>query len=372
MFRSTLIGILFAFFYGEDALAQNTLPHDIELQINERILEGHHQGLIIGYLDQSGTKYYGFGKVSPTSGAVPTENSVFEIGSLTKGFTALLIADLGLDINENLDVYVPELKGISEQIGKPITMESLLTHTAGLRRDPTNVTRNDANRYSDYSVADLEEFLRGYTDGEFKPQYSYSNVGFAVLEHAIEKKTGATYEALLADHVFQELGMTNTYINVPISAQERMVTGFNRGRTPDAIDTGLFPAMGGVLSTARDMLAYLNVHIGLEPSRLNSAAIQTHQQIYQDEKYTLSSGWRIMKRPETEQTIYHFSGGTNGFRSFVAFDRDNQKAVVVLVSGSGWFSDLGFKLLDPTYPLNDPDPVDPPSFWERFLEWLAS
>jgi len=78
-----------------------------------------------------------------------------------------------------------------------------------------------------------------------------------------------------------------------------------------------------------------------------------------------------MSRPETGQTIYHFSGGTNGFRSFVAFDKDNQKAVVVLVSGSGWFSDLGFKLLDPTYPLNDPDPVEPPSLWGRFRQWLA-
>lgn len=371
MLRSIVwAGLSVCCFMG-NAVAQPALPADIEYQIKERIAEGHHQGVMIAYLDQSGVQYHGFGQVSLKESTAPDENSIFEIASLTKGFTALLIADLGVDVEESLDAYIPELTRVSEKTGQPVTIESLLTHTAGLPRDASNVRRNDSNRYFDYTVADLKTFLTSPPSQFGAPEYRYSNVGFAVLEHAIEERTGSTYEELLDERVFQKLGLTSTYTHYPENTDATIVTGFNMGKTTEAIDTGQFPAMGGLQTTAKDMMIYLGAQIGLVSTRLAPAIERTHDVIYRSDERTLTSGWRVLDRPETDQTIYHFSGGSNGFVSFAAFDKDNQKAVVVLVSGRGWFSDLGFKLLDPTYPLRDPGPAKKASIWERLASWFS-
>jgi hypothetical protein len=94
----------------------------------------------------------------------------------------------------------------------------------------------------------------------------------------------------------------------------------------------------------------------LVPNPLSAAIEKTLVELFSDDETTLSLGWRIYRNEESGKTIYHFTGGSTGFVSFAAFDPTNQKAVVVLVNGTRWFSDLGFKVLDSTYPLKDPGP----------------
>lgn len=363
--ESIFLGAIFIFQASFAAPVEQELPGDIRGQTQKRIDDGHHLGTVIGVIDKSGTRYYGFGRKSLASDAVPDEDSIFEIASITKCFTAVLIAELELDgkvsVAEPIDHYLPVFKRILKDSDRTITLESLMTHTSGLPRNPPNTDPNDDDRYKNYSVNDLQAFLGNYSIDSSPSGYHYSNAGLIVLEHAIETKLGATYEKLMDNRVLRVLGMNDTYFTVPLEKADKLVTGFRDGAATDALDVGQFPAMGGLRTTAKDMLTFLGAQVGLIPTSLSPAIAATHDERYVDDDRAISLGWRILRREESGKTIYHFSGGSNGFVSFAAFDLENQKAVIVLVNGRGWFSDLGFRLLDPTYPLNDPGPPVKPS-----------
>ena len=341
------------------AATQEQLPSDVCQQIQERINEGYHLGTVIGVIDETGSRYYSFGKMSLATDVEPDENSIFEIGSITKCFTALLVADLELDgklsVSDPIDKYVPVFRDAMKGSDQTITLESLMTHTSGLPRNPLNTDPNDDDRYRNYSVGDLQSFLENYSVGSSEAGYSYSNAGILILEHAIETKLGKSYEELMTSRVLVELGMNDSFFDVPEERADDIVIGFRDGVETDAVDVGMFPAMGGLRSTAKDMLTFLGAQIGLIPTSLSDAILATHDERYADEDMVLSLGWRISHREESGRTIYNFTGGTTGFVSFAAFDLENQKGVVVLVNGRRWFSDLGFRILDSTYPLNDPD-----------------
>ncbi len=336
------------------------LPADIRVQAQERIDEGFHLGTVIGVIDRSGRRFYGFGQTSMTDGTLPDKHSIFEIASITKGFTAILVADLEIDglvsTTAPIGRYVPTLRRADTDAAQYITLERLLTHTAGLPRNPTNTDDNDDDRYKNYSTEDLETFLSNWTIYPATPSYSYSNAGLMVVEHAIESEIGRTYEELMEERVLDKLRMHDTFFTVPKKKRDRLVTGFRNGVSTTEMDVGQYPAMGGLRSTADDMLTYLGAHIGLVPNPLNSAIDKALVERFSDGEITLTLGWRISRNEESGKTIYHFTGGSTGFVSFAAFDPVNQKAVVVLVNGTRWFSDLGFKVLDPTYPLKDPGP----------------
>ena len=334
------------------------LPADIRVQAQERIDEGFHLGTVIGVIDRSGRRFYGFGQTSMTNGTLPDKHSIFEIASITKGFTAILVAVLEIDgrvsTTAPIGRYVPTLRRADTDAAQYITLERLLTHTAGLPRNPTNTDDNDDDRYKNYATKDLETFLSNWIIYPATPSYSYSNVGLMIVEHAIENEIGRTYEDLMEERVLDKLHMHDTFFTVPKEKRDRLVTGFRNGVPTTEMDVGQYPAMGGLRSTADDMLTYLGAHIGLVPNQLSSAIDKTLVERFSDGEITLSLGWRISRNEESGKTIYHFTGGSTGFVSFAAFDPVNQKAVVVLVNGTRWFSDLGFKVLDPTYPLKDP------------------
>ena len=336
------------------------LPADIRVQAQERIDEGFHLGTVIGVIDRSGRRFYGFGRTSIADSTLPDKHSIFEIASITKGFTAILVADLEIDkrisTTAPISRYVPTLRREDGDATQYITLERLLTHTAGLPRNPSNTDDDDDDRYKNYSTEDLKAFLSNWTINPAAPSYSYSNAGLMVVEHAIENEIGRTYEELMGERVLDKLGMSDTFFTVPKEKRDRLVTGFREGVSTTEMDVGHYPAMGGLRSTADDMLTYLGAHIGLVSNPLQPAIDKTLDERFSDGEITLSLGWRISRNEESGKTIYHFTGGSTGFVSFAAFDRGNQKAVVVLVNGTRWFSDLGFNLLDHTYPLQDPEP----------------
>ncbi len=335
----------------------NELPEDVNHQAQVRIDTGYHLGTVIGIIDNNGSRFYGFGQMSLTDHKKPNKNSIFEIGSLTKPFTTLLLAALEtegkMDFNEPVKNYVPALRNAIGNNGKSSTLKNLVTHTAGLPRNPDNTRRDDSNRFADYTVQDLNEFLSTYSFEGGTPEYSYSNLGFLILEHAIENELKSSYETLLQEKILDRLNLNDTHFDVPNSKRQRLVAGFRAGEITDEVNLGEFPAMGGLKSTAEDMLRFLGAQIGLVPSNLHKPIKLIQSEVYSDDEISMSLGWEILKREESGKTIYKFSGGTNGFVSFMAFDAEAQIGVVVLVNGTRYFSDLALKILDPTYPLRD-------------------
>lgn len=340
------------------ALDAASLAHDIALQTQARIDQGYHLGTVIGVLDERGARYYGFGQLSLTDSTKPDADTLFELGSVTKTFTSTLLADLHLrgelDMRGPIERYLPVTGPVVADSKRTFTLEALSTHTAGLPRNPHNLDPNDDHRFRDYSREDLDAFLSEFTFESPPGEYSYSNVGFMVLEHAIETHMNTSYESLIQDRIARPLKMADTHFHVPDGKRARLATPYRNGQHTDEIDVGQFPAMGGLRSTARDMLTYLGAHLGLRSSPVSEAMRATHQERLDRGDTATALGWEILKRSESGKTIHYYKGGTNGFVSFAGFDLDNRIGVVVLCNGTRWFSDLGFRLLDPAYPLATP------------------
>ena len=118
------------------------------------------------------------------------------------------------------------------------------------------------------------------------------------------------------------------------------------------MDIGEFQAMRGLRSTAEDMLKFSGAQLGMYPNSLSDAIKETHKSYFEDDNNVMGLGWEILKRKESGKTIYYHKGGTPGFVSFAGFNLEDQIGVVDLINGRRYFSDLGFILLDPTYPLS--------------------
>ena len=342
---------------------QKGLPSDIEKETQNRIDIGYHLGTVIGIIDKDGTRYYGFGQMSLTDSLKPDRNSIFEIGSIAKTFTTALLADLELsgeiEINSSIEEYMPVFKQISAKSKRTITLEDLINHTSGLARNPTNVTIDDSNRYHDYSVDNLKEYLSSITIKDSIKSYLYSNLAYLVLENTIESKMGTSYESLLQERILGVLDMNDSHFVVPNKMRNRLVIPYADGKHETELDMGKFPAGGGLKSTAKEMLRFLEAQLGLHTTTLDKALKMTQVERFSNNngKYglefegKLGLAWEILERKESGKTIHLHRGGSNGFRSFAGFNLEDQIGVVVLTSGRRWYSDLGLKILDPTYPL---------------------
>lgn len=354
-FRFLIFFIILITFSRCDTKPKQDLPDDIKKETQVRIDKEYHLGTIIGIIDKDGTRYYSFGQKSLSDDSKPDENSIFEIGSVTKTFTSSLLSDLNLkgeiNIKDSIQTYLPIFKNVVAKNNKIITLENLSTHTSGLPRDPLNMDVNDDYRYRDYSIEKLNEFLSSYTLDTIPNTYSYSNLGVVIIEQAIEAKMNKTYESLITERVTNVLEMYDTEFKVSKDNRSRYVTGYKKGKETDELDTGEFQAMGGLRSTAKDMLKFLGAQLGMQPTSLDDAIKETHKIRFKDDNHVMGLGWEILERKESGKTIYYHKGGTNGFVSFAGFNLEDQIGVVVLINGRSYFSDLGFKLLDPTYPL---------------------
>ncbi len=334
---------------------QKKLPTGIVKELQNRIDTGYHLNTVIGIIDKNGTRFYNYGQMSLTDSLKPNENSIFEIGSVAKIFTTALLADLELnkeiEISNSINQYMPVFEQVLKNNNRTITLEDLINHTSGLPRNPTNVNRDDSNRYSDYSKADLIEFLSSYTVDSSTKKYLYSNLAYLVLENAIENKTGKSYESLMNEKIWGTLGMNDSYFTVPDAKRDRLVTPYRSGVHVEELDMGEFPAGGGIKTTAKEMIRFIAAHLGIYSTTLDPALKLTHEERFSNDEENLGLGWAILKREDSGKTIHYHKGGTNGFVSFAGFNLEDQIGVVVLASGHRWYSDLGFKILDPTYPL---------------------
>ena len=338
---------------------QLELPKDIKAQTQSRIDKGYHLGTIIGIIDEHGTRYYRFGQMSLMDESVPDEHSIFEIASITKPFTATLLANMQLnneiDISNPIEEYLPIFKEVYRNSNRMATLADLINHTSGLPRNPTNADREDSNRYGDYSIEDLNDYLSNFKIVDSTRTYKYSNLAYLVLEHAMETQLGTTYEALVENRVLNALNMNDSHFVVPEEKRNRLATPYRSGKEIEELNMGVFPAGGGLKSTAKDMLRFLEAQLGMRVSSLDAAIQMTQEERFSNGKETLGLAWSIMKRKESGKTFIYHKGGSKGFVSFAGFNPEDRIGVVVLVNGTRWFSDLGFKILDPSYPLSTPE-----------------
>jgi CubicO group peptidase (beta-lactamase class C family) len=341
-------------------VAQAELTDDqIKSILRERIdVAKKSVGIVVGLIDDKGTRIVSYGKPSQDSTQTVNGDSVFEIGSVTKVFTATLLADMversELSLDDPISKFLPASVKAPTHNGKEITLRLLSSQVSGLPRMPGNFAPKDQNNpYADYSVEQMYAFLSGYTltrdPGE---QYLYSNLGVGLLGHILALRSRMDYETLVRTRILQPLKMSDTAIELTSGMRARLATGHNQNLKPVANwDLPTLAGAGALRSTVNDLLKFVAANLGLTNSPLSTAMQKTHQPQHETGTPGLEVGlgWHILRKFDAE-IVWH-NGGTGGYHSFVGLDKKKRKGVVVLSNSTNDIDDIGRHLLESQYPL---------------------
>ena len=338
-------------------------PPDAEIRalLAERIDKLHRGvGIAVGVVDANGRRFINYGSFAVDDPRPITNQTIFEIGSVTKVFTSLILADMAQRGEVSLDDPVskclpPEVR-VPERGGKKITLLDLATQSSGLPRMPGNFAPKDpSNPYADYGVDRLYAFLSGYElTRDIGEKYEYSNLGVGLLGNALARRAGMEYEALVRARITGPLKMESTAITLTPGLQQRLAHGHNDTRAPVANwDLTSLAGAGALRSDSADMLTFLAANLGLVQSPLAKAmaAMTATRRPGPVKEIEIGLNWHITHRGERE-IVWH-NGGTGGYRTWVGYDPKARVGVVALsnLSNTVGVDDLGMHLIDPTAPM---------------------
>jgi D-alanyl-D-alanine-carboxypeptidase/D-alanyl-D-alanine-endopeptidase len=353
--------------------AASPVPSDDEIRriIAERV-DTHRQsvGIVVGVIEPAGRRIVVYGSGAKGDTRPLDGDTVFEIGSITKVFTSLLLADAAqrgeLALTDPVAKFLPGTVKVPER-GRAITLQDLATHTSGLPRLPTNFQPKDmANPYADYSVEQMYGFLSGYElTREVGALYDYSNFGAGLLGHALSRRAGVDYEALVRARITNPLGMKSTSIALSPEMRSRLAAGHGPALEPvQNWDLPTLAGAGALRSTANDMLTFLAAASGLVSTPLDKAfaTMLAARRATPSAGLEIGLGWHVLKGPATE-IVWH-NGGTGGYRTWVGYEPRSRVGVVVLANAGtpAGPDDIGRHLLVRASPLlqNFPAPPQPP------------
>lgn len=345
--------ILFLLLISISMNAQFT--EEIKASIQERVDLEYTPSIAVGIIDSSGMHFYNYGKTKNEDGKNVDERTIYEIGSISKVFTSLLLAEMVAEEKMNLDdpiekylpnVQVPDYKGIK------ITLKHLATHNSGLPRLPVNLNLGEDpdNPYAHYDEKMLFDFLGKYKlSSEPGTKHEYSNLGAGLLGYILTKESGMSLEDLFQKKVGDRLKFENTVTTLSASQKENLAIGHMGGDIVSNWDYQDALAGGGAFkSNVVEMLSFLKLQLLLDGNELSSAVKSTQKlQAHVDTKMGL--GWHFFK-----DNIRWHNGGTGGYKSFCGIDLEKNRGVVVLTNSTYSADDLGLHLLDESEKLQKP------------------
>jgi D-alanyl-D-alanine-carboxypeptidase/D-alanyl-D-alanine-endopeptidase len=322
------------------------IPPKVTNFILNDVVNKSKAALVVGLIDPNGTKVYSFGNISKANNMPVNGSTIFNIDSITKTFTTLVLADMVnqgiVNLNDPIEKYLPANVKVPQYNGTKITLENLATHTSGLPFMPSNIWINNTigTINPNYNEAQLYEGLANTTLSS-KPgtKFLYSDFGMGLLGHILSLKEGVPYEQLVKHRILDVLGMNDTKITLSHNdIKYRFPVGHQNG---SEIQTPKIPSViagaGGLRSTANDLLKYLSANTGLLHTKLDgSIALQhliQHPGILPNPmNYStfIALGWAVLTNFGTE-TLTH-TGSINGWNANVGFIPTKHIGVVSLCS----------------------------------------
>ncbi len=358
--------LLFSLFCAVQT-AQAQSSNEILQNLRERVEVGKtNQSIVVALIDEKGTQFVSYGKTNRSAAAKDSdENTVFEIGSLTKVFTATLLAEAfrrgEVKLDDPISKFLPQNVKTPMRGDRQITLLDLATHTSGLPRMPSNfASKNPANPYADYTVAQMYDFLSSYElPRDIGKQYEYSNFGTTLLGHILSLRRKMSYEGLVKARILQPLKMDDTTITLSPALKQRTAQGFDaNGEAVSLWDFGGLGGAGALRSTAKDMAKFIAANIGLTKTDLSADFIEARKPLREvSAKMKIGLSWYILPATATTGAIVWHNGGTGGFHSFAGFDAERKKGIVVLTNSSEDIDDIGIHFLNAAVPLKKITPA---------------
>lgn len=305
----------------------------------EPLIENHIvDGVSIGYLEGKNYGYVHLGSAN-RSNQPATNTTLYELGSISKVFTSLLLADAVVrgEIDLNADASIDNSAGIRfpSRAGKQITWIDLSTHRSGLPRLPENLApTSESDPYREYDSKQAAAFLRQFTLPRLPgAEQEYSNFAVSVLGYLVAQNSGTTYQQLLQSRIAQPLGMTDCTVTLTSDQRKRMATLHDEaGSTTAPWTFADMPGAGGIRATMRDMMRFAKAQL-YPPKNTTGQAIELAWKQHSeadDSGSAMGLGWSIAG---DEQTRWH-NGQTGGSTSAIFINRKLKSAVIVLSNTS--------------------------------------
>lgn len=265
--------------------------------------DGTAVGLVVGVLRGDERHVYGYGKLAKDRPGPPDESTIFEIGSITKVFTGLLLADMiargEVQLHDPVQKFLPSTVRVPTYHGQQITLYHLSTHTSALPTLPGDfdqTVKDEANPYASYTVQHLYESLNK-TKLRQPPGTvaEYSNLGVGLLGHALSLVAGKPYEELIKERVCQPLGLLDTTITLTDEQRQRLAPGHTAEGEPTANwDLPTLAGAGALRSTVEQMLRFLEANLKAKTHPLREA-LETCHVVYPLPRPPLSwsFGWAV-------------------------------------------------------------------------------
>jgi len=339
---------------------QRHFPSDADIQalIQSRVDENRATGIVVGVMEADGsTRIVSAGEPGP--GAQPFgPRSVFEIGSITKVFTAILLADMvargEVSLDDPIAKYLPEDEvTMPSRNGREITLLDIATHRSALPRMPDNFAPADeSNPYADYTVEQMYNFLSNHElRRDIGAAVEYSNLAVGLLGHALARVNGGSYEDLVRERILEPLSMDNTGITLSDDMQHWLVKGHNMdGEVVSNWDFPTLAGAGALRSDMNDMLLFIAANTGPAETPLEEAIRDSHTRRNGfGENMDIGLNW-LIRRVGDNSVVWH-NGGTGGYRAFAGFDPDSGVGAVVLTNSTHGADDIGLHLINPDIPL---------------------
>ena len=359
---------------AQTSVASWAMPSNDEIRriLVERIDQQHDGvGIVVGVIDAHGRRYVSYGVSDRKDPRPVDERTLFEIGSITKVFTSLLLSEMVIDheaaLSDPVAKYLPPGTKIPERGGRQITLEDLSAHRSGLPSLPTNLAPKDPdNPYVDYGEDKLFAFLATYQlPRDIGSLYQYSNMGVGLLGDALARRAGLGYEALVKRRITGPLGMRDTAITLTPPLRARLAMGHTPALEPTPNwDLDVFAPAGALKSDTVDLLTFLGAELGYVTTSLKPAMDAEHATAIfhptTSPTMHVALAWHTMEQPGRDLVIWH-NGGTGGYRTFAGFNPRTGVGVVVLTNAATarGGDDIGFHLLTGS-PLGPPPPPPPP------------
>ncbi len=305
-----------------------------------------------------------YGNISKTQGA-PQSDQLFEIGGLTKSFTALIAGILmnegRLHPDSSLNHYLPA--HFRNPTAGAVSILDLVQHTTGLPRLPDGIglkEKDPANPFGHYTKNDL---LNYYLEVDFnliktntkpsrrrsKKQYKYSHTNYALLEIALELAADQTYEQLLTKYIFQPCDMQQSGVHdFTTENRNRIVRGYSLGGQPTPPwQMRSFAGSEGIKSSMDDLLKYMRASLKNKTHQLGPVLAHNQQPLVATDmaKHIFGgNGWHVITNKNYYDVIMH-AGSTTGYRSFMGFVSESETGVVILANSPHSMNGLGLLIL---------------------------
>lgn len=307
-------------------------------------------GIFVSILNNGERQFFNAGFADPDKQKIFDAATMFEIGSITKTFTAYVLTAVlmenKIDETELIIKYLPDSVKQNKNLSS-VSFLNLMNHTSGLPRLPGNMKPvNNRQPYEDYAEKELFSYLKNCTP-KMDGKYDYSNLGAGVAGVLAERISGKTYAALLDEYIFIPFKMVTPANGIAVNQNKS--TGYYANDDKAAYwNMNVLAPAGGLKCTGTEMLTYLqNLCF---PKTDNSKIIidkLTAQSVALNPKIAIGRGWHIFNDKD-QPLFYWHNGGTYGFSTFCAFTKNKSNAVIVVInqfSKNALADGLGLKII---------------------------